>query len=280
MTPTGSIGSGSLEVDTAGGNISIVNLQNNQTVTALSGTASGGGSARVNVAAGSALTVNQAVGSASSATTVALAAGSSPGTGGALTKTGGGSQTLTAAPNLGNNSVLSVSGGTLTLNGTSGSAAVGTGVTASITNSGTLELAGVVSTLGTSAPAHRANITNSSTAAAGLLVSGGQQQVGGIDGTGNVQVSSNASLIANHITAGALMIGGTAGNPAVVTIDASDAGGAPLGDQLSAAVAGTLVPSSSFASGLGSSSSSLSADDLMSGGTLPAGNATAVDGHE
>jgi hypothetical protein len=132
--------------------------------------------------------------------------------------------------------------------------------------------------LGTSAPAHRANIANSSTAAAGLLVSSGQQQVGDIDGTGNVQVSSNASLIANHITAGALMIGGTAGNPAVVTIDASDASGAPLGDQLSDAVAGTLVPSSSFASGLGSSSSSLSADDLMSGGTLPAGNATAVDG--
>lgn len=275
VTPTGSAGSGSLEVDTTGGNISVVNLQNNQTVTALSGTVSGGGSARVNVAAGSTLTVNKVAGSATFAGTVALTAGAAPGTGGALAKSGNGGEILTAAPNLGNNSVLSVRGGTLNLNVVSGSAAVGSGVTASITNGATLELAGVVSTLGTSAPTHRANIANLSTAASGLLVSGGQQQVGGIDGPGNVQVNSNASLIANHMTAGALVIGGSPGNPALVTIDASDPSGAPLGDQSSMAVAGALIPSSSFAAGVSSASSSLCAGELMSGGDSPNGRAAA-----
>jgi hypothetical protein len=58
--------------------------------------------------------------------------------------------------------------------------------------------------------------------------------VGGIEGTGNVTVDSGTSLTANHIVQGALVIGGTAGSSAMVTIAASDSSGNPL---ISAAVA-------------------------------------------
>ncbi|HEV3343349.1 MAG TPA: RHS repeat-associated core domain-containing protein, partial [Pirellulales bacterium] len=52
--------------------------------------------------------------------------------------------------------------------------------------------------------------------------------VGGIDGTGNVVVNAGSNLTANHIIQGNLVIGGTAGSPAIVTIAASDANGNPL----------------------------------------------------
>jgi hypothetical protein len=52
--------------------------------------------------------------------------------------------------------------------------------------------------------------------------------VGGIDGTDNVVVNAGSNLTANHIVAGALVIGGTPGSPAMVTIAASDANGSPL----------------------------------------------------
>ena len=52
---------------------------------------------------------------------------------------------------------------------------------------------------------------------------------GPIDGTGNVVVNAGSDLTANHIVAGALVIGGTAGSPGlIVTISASDVNGNPL----------------------------------------------------
>ena len=117
----------------------------------------------------------------------------------ALTKSGSGTLEIDGGISLGNNSSLAVSGGKLRLNINSGSASVGTGVSANITSSGVLELAGSVSALGTATPANRVAITNSSNTAAGLLVSAGNQQVGGIGGTGITQVNTGASLTANHI---------------------------------------------------------------------------------
>ncbi|HEV2969271.1 MAG TPA: autotransporter-associated beta strand repeat-containing protein [Pirellulales bacterium] len=256
VTGTGSIGTGLLEVDGLAGNVSVVNLQNSQTVTALSGSVSGaGGAATVNVIAGQTLTANQASGSATFAGSVALAAGGSPASGAALVKSGGGTEILTAAPQLGNNTALNVSGGTLRINVASGSASVGSGVTSAVSGAGVLELAGAVSALGTAIVGHRVDITNTSTAAAGVLVSGGNQQVGGIDGSGKVQVNAGASLTANHITAGALVIGGTAGSPATVVIDASDASGNPTAETSSLALAGSLAPTAPFATGTPNSSS-------------------------
>jgi hypothetical protein len=130
---------------------------------------------------------------------------------------------------MGSNSSLNVSGGRLKFVVNSGTASVGSGVTAVISGTGILELAGSISVLGIASPAaDRVAITNTSDAAAGLLVSAGSHQVGAISGTGNVQVNAGTSMIANSIIAGALVIGGQSGSPGKVTIDASDASGQPL----------------------------------------------------
>jgi PEP-CTERM motif len=62
------------------------------------------------------------------------------------------------------------------------------------------------------------------------LISAGNQQVGGIGGTGSTQVNGGASLTADQIVQRALVIGGTSGSAALVTIDASDSSGNPLGE--------------------------------------------------
>ena len=93
--------------------------------------------------------------------------------------------------------------------------------------------------------ANRVNITNNSQQTSGgmLLVSGTNQQVGAIDGTGDTVVNDGSDLTANHIIQNALVIGGTAGQPALVTIDASDASGNPLGQSSGLALAGSLTSS-------------------------------------
>jgi fibronectin-binding autotransporter adhesin len=228
-TGSGTLGNGALTVNGNNGAVSVLNLGKSQSVAGLSGTVSGGGSARVNVAAGTMLTVNQP-GGTTFAGTIALAAGASAGSGGALVKSNGGTLEIDSGLTLGNNSALAVNGGKLRLNIVSPSASVGNGVTASVTGSGVLELAGSASALGTTTPANRVAISNSSSAAAGLLISAGHQQVGGIGGVGTTQVAAGASLTADHIVQSALVLSGTVGNPALVTIDGSDSSGRPLTD--------------------------------------------------
>ena len=65
--------------------------------------------------------------------------------------------------------------------------------------------------------------------ASGLVVSGSNQVVGGIDGSGTTQVYAGSDLTADHIFQSALVIGGTSGSGGLVTIAASDASGNPLG---------------------------------------------------
>jgi autotransporter-associated beta strand protein len=226
-TATGTLGGGALSVNGENGAVSVLNLGKSQSVVSLSGTVSSGGSARVNVSAGTTLTVGQS-GGTSFAGTIALALGATAGTGGGLAKSGGGTLEIDGGLTLGNNSSLAVSGGKLRLNIASPSANVGNGVTATITGSGVLELAGSISAFGTTTPPNRVTITNSSSAAAGLLISAGHQQVGGIGGVGTTQVAAGASLTADHIVQGALVLNGAAGNRALVTIDASDSNGNPL----------------------------------------------------
>ena len=116
-----------------------------------------------------------------------------------------------------------------------------------MTNSAILELAGSVSALSSSN--HRVDVINDGTAAAGVLVSGTNQQVGGIDGGGTTQVNAGSDLTANHIIQNALMIGGTADSPAVVTIAASNASGNPLGQSSGLALGGSLTPSDPLGAG-------------------------------
>ncbi|HEV2972048.1 MAG TPA: hypothetical protein VGY55_18895, partial [Pirellulales bacterium] len=70
---------------------------------------------------------------------------------------------------------------------------------------------------------------------------------GGIEGPGNLTVDAGSSLTANHVVQSALVIGGTAGSSATVTIAASDSAGNPL---ISASVASS---SSSSVSALSNS---------------------------
>jgi fibronectin-binding autotransporter adhesin len=247
-TSTGTLGNGPLAVNAATAITSIVNLGNSQVVSALSGSIAGTGSARVSVAAGKTLTVNQSSNTIF-AGTVALSNGATVGNGGALAKSNGGTLEIDGGLTLGSNSSLAVSGGRLRLSIASGSPSVGTGVTASVTGSAILELAGSVSALGTAIPADRVAITNNSIAVAGLLVSGGNQQVGNIDGSGNTQVNAGSDLTANHIVQAALVIGGTAGSPALITIATSDSSGNPLVQPSKFAVDGSLTPGSPFGAG-------------------------------
>ncbi len=243
---TGTIGSGPLAIN-GNGATSVVNLRNTQSIGGLSGSVSNGGSARLNVAPGSILTINQTE-PGTFAGTVALAAGS-PGAGASLVKNRDSPLEIDGGLALGDNSSLAVNAGTLKISVTTGSPSVGNGVVATVSGTGTLELAGSVSALGTAVAANRTSIHNTSAATAGVLVSAGNQQVGRIDGLGNVAVGDGTSLTADHITAGALAIGG---NSALVTIAPSAADGGPLGvarggllgvtDGLAEAQAGSAEP--------------------------------------
>jgi hypothetical protein len=160
---------------------------------------------------------------------------------------GDGSLEVDAAPTLGSSSSISVNNTSrLKFNFVSGAATIGTGVTATVSNSATLELAGSVSAL--SSGTNRVNVLNNS-AAPGILVSGTNQQVGNIDGSGTTQVNAGSDLTANHIIQNSLIIGGTAGTPGLVTIDASDNSGNPLDQASGLALADSLMPSGPFEAG-------------------------------
>ncbi len=150
---------------------------------------------------------------------------------------GSGVLEVDGAPSLGAASSMAV-GGTTTLRfkPTAGAASVASGVTASVAAGATLELAGTVSAL--SSGPNRVNIANNSSSA-GIVVSGTHQQVGNIDGSGTTQVNAGSDLTADHIIQSALIIGGAAGSPAVVTIDASDTAGNPLISSLVGSLAST-----------------------------------------
>lgn len=261
-TPTGTLGPGPLAVNPAGNVSSIVNLGSNQTVTSLSGVISGGGTARVNVSGGTTLVVNQTTNTAF-AGVLALAPGPAVASAGSFTKSAAGILEIQGAPSLGNKSSLNVSGGALKFNVAGGTAAVGTGVVVTVTNSAKLELAGAIAALASGgSPLNRANIVNNSTAAAGLIVSGNNQVVGGIDGSGTTQVTSGGDLTANHIVQSALLIGGASSSLGQVTIAESDANGDSLATSAAAplaasALAATLGPPGQIEMSLGVMASSL-----------------------
>jgi autotransporter-associated beta strand protein len=273
-TPTGTISAGPLIVSTAGGVNSTLSLNNDQTVSSLSGTAVGGGTARVSVAGGTTFTVAQS-GNTTFAGSVALS-----GSAATLIKSGPGTLEVDGPPTFSAGSLLTISGGFLKFNIVSGSAVISNGVTATVSNSATLELAGSVSSL--SSAANRVNIANNSTATSGLLVSGANQQVGFIDGSGTTQVNAGSDLTASHIIQSALVIGGTSNSHGVVTIDASDASGNPLASGGGLSLGSTLAPSDSFGYGATSSSSlagmgdSTTAIELSSGASAGGGVVSAV----
>ncbi len=218
----------------------------------------------MNVAAGTTLTDTQSS-DATFAGTLALA--NAPNLAGAAQFAMEGTTKLTigSGPSLGNNAQVTVDSGTLKF-ANSSPATIGTAAKVTVNGSAVLELAGSASALSSGpAAANRVSIANNSTAAAGVLVSGTNQQTGGIDGTGNVQVNAAASLTADHITATSLIIGGDASNAALVTIAASNPDGTPTASASGFALAGSLAASGSFASGTLDSASLLATASSSSG---------------
>ncbi len=144
---------------------------------------------------------------------------------GNFTKLDSGTAMISGPENFNSGKTLAINSGVVKFNVSSGPVTVGSGVTATIASGAQLELAGTVSAL--AAGSNRVNIVNNSSAP-GVLVSGKNQQVGGIDGSGTTQVNAGSDLTANHIIQTSLMIGGTAASAGVVTIAPSDASGNPL----------------------------------------------------
>ena len=221
-------------------------------------------------------------------TTAVFAGGSSGSFSGSFTNNansafavgGSGVLEVDGAPSLGASSSMAVGGtSTLRFKPTSGAASIGSGVTATVASGATMELAGSLSSL--SSGGNRVSIVNNSNAP-GILVSGTNQQVGNIDGSGTTQVNAGSDLTANHIIQSALVIGGTAGSPGLVTIDASDASGNPLGQPSGFELAGSLVPSGPFGDVNSSESmSSIAADGIdlavpAAGNSVGIGNASQV----
>ena len=236
-TARGSIGAGPLVLNTDNYIASALQIGNSQTVGGLAVTGDGSGSASVSVSAGQTLTVEQPIALDAS---MALQVGGS---------------------------------GKLRFAAVNGSAAVGSAVTVTIASGASLELAGTVSALSSNV-----NVANGSTQASGggLIVSGSNQQVGNVDGAGDLVIEAGGALTANRVNQNALLIGGTPSAPALLTIAASDSEIGGLADDGSGlAVAGPLLPDNSFmdsTAGSGNSLTSLDASGPDSFGTSAAGS--------
>ncbi len=272
-TVSGALGSGPLTVNGA------VSLGGNETVSSLSGTTP---AASLAVAAGDTLTDSQSTGDTTLAGGVALT-GATTGAGGALLKAGSNKLELDGPLALGQDSSLTVNGGSLKLDVGSNTASVGTSVTATVSGSATLELAGSSPDLG-STTADLVNVANSSTAAGGLTISGTNQYLGAVTGTGSTTVAANGSVSVASIQQSSLVIG--AGG--TLTLAPSNSQGKPLADaasvlSTSGSSAGTTMPqgSSTGASLLGSLTSTTNANSPMSAGStglLTAGTLLGGDG--
>ena len=117
----------------------------------------------------------------------------------ALTKSGEGTLTLSEAGSF--DGEIAVEGGVLQLNEPS-TPTIALGVGATVSGDGMIQLAGSLSNLTESV-----NITNNSTATAGIEVSGANQVVGAIDGTGNLVLDAGSSLTADSVKQNSLVIG-------------------------------------------------------------------------
>ena len=116
-----------------------------------------------------------------------------------LTKSFSGKLEINGSLALANNSTLSVNAGTLKINVVAGSPNVGTGVMATVSSGATLELAGAVSALRRGSRQPSFHYKQQRCAGGGLLVSGSNQVVGAITGSGSTTVNAGASLTASHI---------------------------------------------------------------------------------
>ena len=110
-------------------------------------------------------------------------------------------------------------------------------------------------------------MNNSAAAGGGVVISGTNQQVGNIDGSGNTTIDAGASLVASRIQQTALVLGGTASQHALLTMAAADAAGNPLSGELSES---GIEPLSGLAGGDTSAAQSAGTAGLSTGDSAPA----------
>jgi autotransporter-associated beta strand protein len=188
-TSRGSFNSGPLILNTDNYITTTAAIGNSQTVFSLAVTGDGSGSANISVAGGQTLSVQKPI-------------------------------ALDAA------TTLHVNGpGRLKFAPTTGTAMVGGGATVAVATNSTLELDGAVPSLSAGV-----NVANDGSQQFGgaLLITGTGEQVGNIDGVGDLIIGPGGALTANHIIQDALLIGGSASATGELTIAASDSAGGPL----------------------------------------------------
>lgn len=127
------------------------------------------------------------------------------GANGSLINRGAGTVEIDAASSLGANSSLQINAGTLRFQLTTGAPTVGAGVIATVASGATLELAGSVSQFNQTVN----STNNSSPALGGILVSGTNQQLGSVAGSGSVSINTASDLTASQLLQGPLVINGT-----------------------------------------------------------------------
>ena len=93
--------------------------------------------------------------------------------------------------------------------------------------------------------------------------------VNGLDDAGTVTVNSGSNVTVDHVNEGALVIGGTADSPAVVTIAASDASGNPLAGSAGAATAAAIGASSISTAVPAEALSSIASGSALAGSISP-----------
>jgi fibronectin-binding autotransporter adhesin len=136
---------------------------------------------------------------------------------------------------------------------TANATAVSSGASVTVASGATLELAGSASALSSGVSSHVNVINNSQAAAGGLLSTGTNQKVGFVSGGGNTVVAAGSDLTASEIVQNALIIGGTAGNLATLTIRASDSGAGMLaGDAVGGSGPGSALAGSAAGTSSGS----------------------------
>ncbi len=212
-------------------------------------------------------------GSSTGANTLAAQiADPSPGGHTTVVKSGPGTWLLTGANTYTGGTVINQ--GILRIANSSPAAVVASGTVVALNGASALDLAGPTSALSDGTAAHSANVLNNSSAAVGLTISGANQRVGNIDGTGSTQVNTGSTLTANHVIQGALFIGGAQGSKSNVVIDISDESGNPLSDAATNGLLGNMRKTSGDAPtgivGNSGPNSFLPSDVGVAGSTAPA----------
>ena len=173
---------------------------------------------------------------------VSFASNVALGNSGSIVVNQGGITEIDGAPTFYSGSSIQVASGKLRF-ANSAAATVESGVTATVSSGATLELAGTVSALSDaslsgggnpSSGAGRVNIVNNS--AVGLLVTGMNQQVGAVEGSGVTELAAGSDLTVDRIQQSSLLIGAGA----TLTIAPSNSSGLPL--DLSPAAAASTSP--------------------------------------